>query len=517
MSLRREATPTVVAIDALIDDVLLRTLEPTIAALDRLFDAARPALDEDGEPDGFDGLDRRGSLDRLLPSEWLLAAEAPEEFIRRFEHRELGYLRLSTTIDRRPQTALVLFDTGPDQLGRPRLAQLATLVVLARRSAAVGAELRWGTLQQPGRHAAAGSDALGRFVAARTFQRPDELPLDAFVDDCLIVSPLAGPPHAARQLVLSDDGDSVTAQLVDRRSGRTRGALLPMPPAEDGVRLFRNPIATGRVEAGQHVERAPVSNLVFDDGGHKLLARIEPHRLAVYPVPNSPKDKPSRIRYVSTRPGDGVIAAAGRVKRSVITVNITNDGAMVVIRNFGGAVTGPTGTYPIQGGPVESPTPDAPLGRVRWVDGKLRIHLGPQRLTQVQGAYRVDRADQSFRRGRGGFDVSATPTDEGWVVRAGSDEWLYRDGPVFGVLSVSDWSGGRHESDVRILVLDAAGRSIVSLGRRGDGEILYRAGETILDAVAHEHAPTYALRTASGRVVIRSWIGDAALYEAFPK
>ena len=71
---------------------------------------------------------------------------------------------------------------------------------------------------------------------------------------------------------------------------------------------------------------APVSNLVFDQQGHKLLARVAPNRIAIYPVPNSPNDKPGRIRFAETPPQDGSIVAAGRVRRSVLTVNVISDG-----------------------------------------------------------------------------------------------------------------------------------------------------------------------------------------------
>ena len=517
MSLRREAVPVLVAVDALINDVLLRTLEPAIAALDRLFESARSAPHDDGEPDGFDGLDRRGSLERLLPTEWLLATEAPDEFIRRYEHRELGYLRLNSTRPQRPQTALVLFDTGPDQLGRPRVAQLATLVVLARRAAAAGAELRWGSLQHPGRHTATGSDTIEAFIAARTLAPPGELPLDAFVDDSLVVSPLPGPPYAARQLVLSDEGDAVAAQLVDRRGGGSHRALIPMPRPEDGVRLLRNPTGARAPSAGPAKTRAaPISNLVFDERGNKLLARIEPHRLAVYPVPNSAHDTQGRIRYVATLPRDGVIAAAGRVKKSVLTVNVIKEGKAIVVSNFGGNVTGPTGRYDLEGDPIPVPTIDSPLGRLTWADGKLRVHLGVYRLTQIDGGYRVDWADQSRRWGPAGSDLSATPVEGRWVMRFGAEEW-YDEGPVFGLYVQDDWSGGSHHRSPRIVVLSEDGRTLLALGPKGEEHPLYQAGEVIVDAVVHPESCTYAVRTASGRVVVRSRGYDSTLYETSPE
>lgn len=213
--LRAEAAPTLVGIDAVIDDVVLRTLEPAIAGLDRLFDSLRSEPADEGEPDGIDGLARRGPIDRLLSSEWLLATDAPDEFLRRYEQGELGYLKLGYAREQRPETALVLFDAGPGQLGLPRIAQLACLVVLARRATRVNAELRWGTLQDPARYLAAGLAAVDRFMGARTLRPPGELPLDAFVDDTLVVS--AEPqPGAARQLLLIEDGVTVRAELIDR-------------------------------------------------------------------------------------------------------------------------------------------------------------------------------------------------------------------------------------------------------------------------------------------------------------
>ena len=514
MKLRSEATPTLIAIDALVDEVLLRTLEPTINALNRLFETSRLSQHDEGEPDGFDGIERRGELSRLLPSEWLLAADEPDEFLRRFEQRELSYLHPTATVERRPQTSLVLFDTGPDQLGRPRIAQLACLVGLARRAATVGAELRWGSLHSAERHAATGAQTLDRFLAMRSFARPRELPLDALVDEALVVAPWPGPPAPARQLILREEGDEVAATLIDHRSGSRRLCVVPMPRAEDGVRLLRSPTGRGPGSTDRSA-RVPTSNLIFDERGHKLMTRVGPNQLAIYPVPNSQNDHPGRIRYVTTLPQDGVIAAAGRVKRSVLTVNVVDDGNAVVVRHFGGSVTGPTGRYPVQGGPVPVPRDSDPLGSVTW-SGSLRAHLQRYRLTQTTAAYSASRSDGSLRFGRPGFDASATPREDGWVIRFGADEWWHRDGEVFGVLMRSRWTGQSQEQSVRVVVLDDDGTRLLALGPEGEREQLYAAGERILDAVTHPSVPILALRTASGRIVVRSWLYDATLYEAWP-
>ena len=518
MTLRPEATPTLVAADALIDAALLRALEPAIAALDRLLHHERRAPHDVGEPDGFDGVDHRGTLDRLLPSEWQLAAEAPDEFLRRYEQGELGYFRLGATTTAQPKTSLVLFDCGPEQLGRPRVAHLATLVVLARRARAAGAELRWGTLASPARFPAAGSHALDRLLGARTYESPRELPLDAFVDDCLVVSPLPGPPFAARQLVLRERGDDVLATLHDHWTGTSREALLVMPAADDAVRLLRDP--TGQRPATvARTSHAPTSNLVFDQRGHKLLARVEPSRIAIYPVPNSPNDKAGRIRFAATPPHDGVIVAAGRVRRSVLTVSISPDANRIIVRRFGGNITGPTGIFPVDSASIAGAVDDPVLGRLTWVDNTLRVHLPTCRLTHLPtGAYRVDPADRALHwRPHGAPTASATPVGDRWQIRASGREWWYGDGPVLGVFAWPEFAGARMRPRVRIVVIGDGARALLALGEDGEREVVYSSAEDIVDAVTHDVDPVVALRTTSGRIVIRSLVDGGPRHEIAPR
>lgn len=47
------------------------------------------------------------------------------------------------------QTLVALFDTGPGQLGSPRIAQIASWLALARRAGESGAQFAWGVLQEP--------------------------------------------------------------------------------------------------------------------------------------------------------------------------------------------------------------------------------------------------------------------------------------------------------------------------------------------------------------------------------
>src|SRR5262245_20389855 len=102
-----------------------------------------------GEVDGFDGLAHRGSYERLLMSEWLFAEEMPDEFLRRAATGEHTFLRLARPEPDGSRASVALFDAGPSQIGSPRVALLAALIVLARRAAAARARFSWGILQRP--------------------------------------------------------------------------------------------------------------------------------------------------------------------------------------------------------------------------------------------------------------------------------------------------------------------------------------------------------------------------------
>src|SRR5580704_19501113 len=106
--------------------------------------------DGSGDPDGFAGLARRGSYERLLLTEWLLADEAPDEFARRAAMGEHAFFHLARRSPARAASSVAIFDTGPDQIGAPRIAGLAALIVLAERASRAGARFAWGILHDPG-------------------------------------------------------------------------------------------------------------------------------------------------------------------------------------------------------------------------------------------------------------------------------------------------------------------------------------------------------------------------------
>ncbi|MFB8198884.1 hypothetical protein [Kitasatospora purpeofusca] len=153
---------------------LALALGPLLRHLDQLVGAREPVTDGPGEPDGTGGIGRSGRLEQLLPAEWLLAEEHPDEFLRRFVDRELLYLapEFRSIVTRGRTVALV--DAGPSQAGAGRLVQLAALLVLHRRATARGSELLVGVLGDPPGRWLSGepADLLPSWLAARRSAEP---------------------------------------------------------------------------------------------------------------------------------------------------------------------------------------------------------------------------------------------------------------------------------------------------------------------------------------------------------
>ncbi len=127
---------------------------------------------------GFDGFTRRAPLSRLVPSEWLLQQEVPTEFVRRYEERELSYFQVAHEAPKNSKTQIVLIDAGPQQLGRPRIVQLALLILLARRAKESQSEFYWGAVHEDVLHSEISQATVRAFLSARSLQVCDYAPFE---------------------------------------------------------------------------------------------------------------------------------------------------------------------------------------------------------------------------------------------------------------------------------------------------------------------------------------------------
>lgn len=242
-------------------------IAPLVQRLHPLLAGARQRVFETlGEPDGFDGLRRRGSYERLIGTEWLLADEWPDEFLRRAAVGEHLFFAPKPKGQRTQRLIVALFDAGPAQLGAPRLAHLAVWILLARRAAQVGGQFRWGVMQVPGvLHDALLPADLTKLLGSRSFEpaAPDHLSQwhrhfeGGAVDpqECWSVGALTavGPPGVAtpvsHRLGIGRPlhGESLDVALLD--GGARRSVSLPLPAGAEAAHLLKG-LFVERVDAG---------------------------------------------------------------------------------------------------------------------------------------------------------------------------------------------------------------------------------------------------------------------------
>ena len=284
--------------------------------------------------DGFDGLARRGSIERLLLSEWLLLEEAPLEFLRRFSGGESAYFQLARRDPHAARASLALFDCGPQVLGGPRLVELAALLVLARRAQSAGATFRWGVWQKPGEwQGDVNRESVEWWLGLRAQGEPnvneragweevwEQENADFGRDELWLIGSTelrAFVPPRARFLEVADELDpfapnrAVLAQL----EGRT--LRLELPDDALGARLLRDPFASASPKSGdKNTFTIPAldGSLVWAQSGWKLFARTRDGGLLAFSVPNSPSATVGPPKKHHTTGG---LVAVGRVGRATV-------------------------------------------------------------------------------------------------------------------------------------------------------------------------------------------------------
>ncbi|SMC19581.1 hypothetical protein SAMN02745857_00743 [Andreprevotia lacus DSM 23236] len=267
------------------------------------------------EPDGLDGVQRRGHYERLLSSEWLLAEEVPDEFLRRAAVGEHLFLAPRPRARKAARNITVLFDAGPWQLGAPRLVHLVMWILLARRAATLDAQLQWGILQQPVELFPADSaDDLLRMLRARCYRLADEpalLEWQAALCDDLGEIWLLGPEHLQRQvaahgmythaLAIGANAECDGLQLALHEPAGRRGLQLPLPEEEIAGKLLRGVFLQNVPKDRPPEGRARFSSArppVVSAGGHHVAVRNE-HVLQVFSPPKTTtRPMKSRKQYL---------------------------------------------------------------------------------------------------------------------------------------------------------------------------------------------------------------------------
>ena len=286
-----------------------------------------------GEPDGYDGLSRRGPPERLLMGDWLLAEEAPDEFLRRAAEGELGYLRLARIEPVGARRCVALFDVGPELLGAPRLALVALLVCLARRAEAAGALLLLGALQgeECFRGGALKPAAVRRLLLTGAAARGDGEMLEGWRDRLTLTGEdelwLLGSEGTASRLAGAGAGMVSVADTLEveaalevsvrrpgRHVGKPRSVRLALPGTGDCAAALRDPFE--RAPAGRRAAESvggELDAIVLSSSGRRLVLVSSTGVLTTVQISDAPGSL--AVRAVATEPA---IVAVGWWRSSVI-------------------------------------------------------------------------------------------------------------------------------------------------------------------------------------------------------
>jgi hypothetical protein len=296
-----------------------------------------------GDIDGFDGINRRGSYEKLVASEWLLADELPDEFARRAVMGEHLFLELARREPSASRVSLAIFDAGPNQLGGPRIAHLAALIALARRAEAAGARFGWGIAQQTDKPIFPGvsTTEVMHLLGARDSGETSAEDIDAWrarvadwreLDDFWLIggSRLArfASHRGLSRVCVEDlfDPDSNRLRLtVQRVSQAPRQIELELPDERACSRLLRDPFEEAvPAPLGIKSSLAPASNLIFSSNSASVFARSANGGVIAFPVPNSPRAKVGKPKFY--RPRDGrTVAAVGRLGKAQVLITAHNN------------------------------------------------------------------------------------------------------------------------------------------------------------------------------------------------
>ncbi|MBX7220541.1 MAG: hypothetical protein K1Y36_11390 [Blastocatellia bacterium] len=320
----------------------IAALGPLIQRLDVLVGPLQiGASTGQGEPDGFDGIHRRGSYERLLNTEWLLADELPEEFLRRATEGEHLFLQTATRTPAGARRSVVLFDAGPNQLGAPRIVHLAALVVLASRAGKGSTSFEWGiaqAVQAPLVQDVTENSVRHLLTARSPFEVTEENlrhwrqqlgGTNQTLDFWLVGGERLQNFEASRGvsfLTVTDPlepNERFLAVTIQTARKKTESVRLDLPDERASVRLLRDPFEAAAVSTPSQKNKSqyqPVSNFQFAFGGSKLFARAADGGVVSFPIPNSAAAGMGKPKLWHSQSGKPVLAAI-RHKKTLVLVS----------------------------------------------------------------------------------------------------------------------------------------------------------------------------------------------------
>lgn len=508
---------------------LLEPIRRLSAAIGPLY---APPVHGDGEPDGFDGVDRRGPFDRLLLSEWLLASEIPMEFLRRAADREQSFLKLRRVDPGTSRRTVVLLDGGPSQVGEPRLAQLVALVVLARRARVANSEFRWGLLHRPELFDGLSRAAMLAFRGGSSHGGPRQEQVDGWrerleeeqaqADDDLWVVGDVDELQCPTRLVVQEQvrPGPRSLLLALRRGAATRVLELDLPPPQECVAAFRCPLLRpGSSRAAPSREPTGEGPIWFSPDGNRLIVLQVEGARAVH-VPNSVHAL--RAGRGATRQWEtpNLLAVGFRGKRFC---GLTLEEG--VVRDFKGRECPLPKAFELPEGVARAYENNSGTYVIDAARQLWRFPLGQRMAVAVSGwdaeGYYLQAAGRTVLRLWSGGQREISP-DEVHVVPGARAAWAREDGrwqvldTMLRVASLPEGSvvcgttrGGGEGWPAALLCLDSSGHRVLRVGAKET--VLVASTEPITHLVAAPVKAHFAFRTASGG--LRFYLDEELLFE----
>lgn len=314
-------------------------------------------------PDGFAGLAKRGTYERLIASDWLLADELPEEFMRRSVMGEHLFWKLAFREPAQSRSTLVLFDAGPEQLGAPRLLHLAALAVFSTRARLANANFNWGILQLDSEVVLPGSNnaEVEYLLGARGSMSADAFDFQAWSSRAIELGRngevwFVGserlrrfvPENFSGLLIADSNQPNERKLLVEcRPAGKhARRIELELPPAALCAQALRDPFAvrTALTRTFQLHPNLRGPDLAFPPSGRRLYSRVGSDTVVALSPTHAPPGwmgKPKRYSMVGRRP----ITAIGQARRTTIAVSFDPISLSFHVKMFGKELSIAEGEY----------------------------------------------------------------------------------------------------------------------------------------------------------------------------
>ncbi len=319
-----------------LDPQLAIQLGTLILQIEPLFPAprAQPITGKEAF-DGFNGIINRGHYERLLSSEWMLAEDMPEEFMRRAVENEHMFLAPQLIEPRNDGTCCVIFDTGVHQLGAVRVFHVAMWLVLVRRAAQRGTTLRWAIAQQPAQvYDDCTIDGLKQLLSSRTLAEVDSTMQQQWhsylaepqhqaseqwwigaANDISAIDPDLAPTIAANRISIESCplGDQTYIQLDAKTLQRKQHLQTPSGKLFSRLlsgkfQILREPVQTAQSDPAQRLVSRHQS-LFLSPCGQYVAVLLLNHQAPVWRIPSQGQ---KRIKQVSRtqRPQEELLACA---------------------------------------------------------------------------------------------------------------------------------------------------------------------------------------------------------------